>query len=370
MKKILGILCLVLAACIQTSQAATPAPVKGYIVVFKDSVGSVPDVANEMAKQHAFKVDRTYGVALKGFTAKMPAAVLDKVKADARVQYVEEDVEASALGISETFITNSLLAIDCSTQPLQKIDYGVKRVGGGITTSNHIAWIIDTGIDLVSCDLNIDLMRSKNFVPLETSPQDKNGHGTHVAGIIAAKNNGIGTVGVTPDTRVVAVRVLGATGTGASSTILAGVDYVAKSGTAGDVVNMSLGFAGHLQSYHDAINKTANLGIFFAISAGNSAANTAGYEPAHVENSRVFTVSAISSTDTFASFSNWGNPPVDFAAPGMSILSTKMGGGTMYMSGTSMAAPHVAGLLLLGVVHTDKYAIGDPDGNPDPIAHN
>ena len=190
-----------------------------------------------------------------------------------------------------------------------------------------------------------------------------------MAGIIAAKSNSIDVVGVAPGAPVVSVRVLDSSGAGWISTIVSGVDYVATQASAGDVANLSLGGAGHFQSLHDAVLAAADKGILFAIAAGNDGTSCWDFEPAHVEHPNVFTVSAIDSQDTFASFSNWGNPPVDFAAPGVGILSLGMGGGVATLSGTSMAAPHVAGLLLLGQVIADGTATGDPDGAPDPIAH-
>jgi len=139
-----------------------------------------------------------------------------------------------------------------------------------------------------------------------------------------------------------------------------------------DVANMSLGGPGHQQSLHDAVVNTANLGIRFSIAAGNESDDAELYEPAHVEHENVYTVSAIDDADRFASFSNWGNPPVDYAAPGVAILSTEADGTVTIMHGTSMAAPHVGGLLLLmqpQAPNVDGYAIDDPDGDPDPIAH-
>ncbi|MDX1450096.1 MAG: S8 family serine peptidase, partial [Acidimicrobiia bacterium] len=100
-----------------------------------------------------------------------------------------------------------------------------------------------------------------------------------------------------------------------------------------------------------------------------SGADANGSSPARANGPNIWTVSAIGQNDCLASWSNYGNPPVDVAAPGVGILSLWKGGGTNTISGTSMATPHVAGILLLGTMHTDGNACGDPDGNPDPIAH-
>jgi subtilisin family serine protease len=133
------------------------------------------------------------------------------------------------------------------------------------------------------------------------------------------------------------------------------------------VANMSLG--GPVSTALDnAVTNAAGKGIKFTIAAGNSGDNAANYSPARVNHPNVYTISAIASNNCMPSWSNWGNPPVDWAAPGVSILSTKKGGGTTTMSGTSMAAPHVAGILLLGNITQNGSACNDPDGNPDKIA--
>jgi subtilisin family serine protease len=132
---------------------------------------------------------------------------------------------------------------------------------------------------------------------------------------------------------------------------------------------MSLGGSGSNATLENAIKDAAGKGIRFSIAAGNSGANANNYTPARVDHANVYTISAIGDNDCMPSWSNYGNPPVDFAAPGVGVLSTKKGGGTTTFSGTSMAAPHVAGLLLLGNVRSDGTACNDPDGNPDAIAH-
>jgi subtilisin family serine protease len=190
-----------------------------------------------------------------------------------------------------------------------------------------------------------------------------------VAGTIAAINNNCDVVGVAAGATVVGVRVLDNSGSGSWAGVIAGVDYVAANADAGDVANMSLG-GGYSQAVNDAVSNSAATGVNFALAAGNSGVHAVGYSPASTEGTGIYTVSAIDSGDVFAWFSNFGNPPVDCAAPGVGVLSSKRGGGTTTYSGTSMAAPHVAGLLLFGLPNFDGTALDDPDGNADDICHD
>ncbi len=243
-------------------------------------------------------------------------------------------------------------------------------MGGSADGAGLTAWVIDTGIDLDHPDLNVDVGRSANFIWRgRNTPNDGNGHGTHVAGTIGAIDNECDVVGVAAGATVVAVRVLDNSGSGSYAGVIAGVDYVAANAAADDVANMSLG-GPRSQALNDAVEGAAGQGVWFALAAGNSSNDANNYSPASAEHANIFTVSAIDSTDTFAWFSNYGNPPVDCAAPGVSVLSTKKGGGTTTFSGTSMAAPHVAGLLLFGPPGSAGYATGDPDGSPDPICYS
>ncbi len=336
--------------------------------------------AREIARDFGVTPRLAYGTALFGFAASVPAGRLNALRRDPRVLYVEPD------GIASIPVPRKAAPKKCADNPNgpgcgggeddsgsggQTTPWGITRVGGAADGTGKTAWIIDTGIDLDHADLDVDVGRSVNFVTRgRNSPNDGNGHGTHVAGTVAAMNNSIDVVGVAAGAKVVAVRVLDNSGSGFYSWVIAGVDYVAENGAKGDVANMSLG-GGHNLALHNAVLAAAGLEIQFSIAAGNSGANASNYEPAHVEHSNIYTVSAIDNKDCMPWWSNYGNPPVDYAAPGVSVLSTKNGGGTTTLSGTSMAAPHMAGILLLGTVGTDG-SVGcnsDPDGNPDPIAH-
>ncbi|OGX88517.1 S8 family serine peptidase [Hymenobacter glacialis] len=303
-----------------------------------------------------------YGHALKGFSAALTAAQANELRADSRVAYVEQD----------RIISLGKPAGGGSTQPDQTTPYGIARVGTTDGTG-RTAWVIDTGIDLDHPDLNVDVARSKSFLTSGAnyaSPNDGNGHGTHVAGTIAAKNNTIGVVGVAANAFVVAVRVLDSRGSGSNSGVIAGVDYVGGNGKAGDVANMSLG-GGVSKALDDAVFNASFGGVLFALAAGNDGGDSNLHSPARVNGPNIYTISAMNSTDTWASFSNFGNPPVDYCMPGVGTLSTWLNGGYNTISGTSMATPHMAGVLLMrGKSFTISGAVeNDPDGNADPIAH-
>ncbi len=250
------------------------------------------------------------------------------------------------------------------------ITWNVKRVGYGDGTGKT-AWIIDTGIDFTHPDLTVDQTRSKSFINGVTSAKDENGHGTHVAGIIGAKNNTFGVLGVASGATLVSLRVLDKSGNGVLSSIIQALGYANSNGRAGDVVNLSLGEDSVSNILDEQVENTAARGIYIAIAAGNDKEPARNFSPGRSNGPNIFTVSAIDSLDNFASFSNYGNDVIDYAVPGVRILSTYIGGKYAYMSGTSMAAPHMAGLLLLRGrnIATSGTAKNDPDGTADPIAH-
>ena len=337
-----------------------------FICIFDDSFTS-GNVANEVAKIAPAQTNarHVFTKALRGFSRDMSSQQADElVKTNRAIKYCEPN---------SLVWLNVVTASGQRTVPQPQIaPYGVTRVGGPVDGTGRHVWIVDTGIDLSHPDLNIGI--GANFVKdrkgkLANSPADGNGHGTHVAGIIGAINNGIDVVGVAAGATVHPVCVLDSMGLGSVDSVLAGIDYVYANGKPGDVVNLSLAANGHFQSLHDAIINSANNGILFAIAAGNNSGSAASYEPAHIEHPNVYTVSAIDSNDVFASFSNFGNPPIDWAAVGVNVLSSRNGGGTIIYSGTSMASPHVAGILLFARPRPSGTAYNDPDGIMDSIAH-
>ena len=154
------------------------------------------------------------------------------------------------------------------------------------------------------------------------------------------------------------------------STIIAGVDFVTSNGKPGDAVNMSLG-GGAYEPLDLKVVGMGEEGLFVALAAGNESDDAENHSPARAEGNNIYTVSACDKNRVWAYFSNYGNPPIDYCAPGVSVLSTYKGGTLATMSGTSMAAPHVCGVLLAtgGNPKSDGSVTGDPDGNPDPIVH-
>ena len=252
----------------------------------------------------------------------------------------------------------------------QETPWGITRVNGGIAyTGSNVAWILDSGIDLDHPDLNVNASRGYNAFTSGKdgrSLDDGNGHGTHVAGTIAALDNNVGVIGVAAGATVIPVKVLGARGSGAYSGVIAGVDHVAANGSAGDVANMSLGGPVSV-ALENAIAAAAQTGVRFMLAAGNEAQDANNVSPARVNGNNIYTISSMAQGDNWSSFSNFGNPPVDFCAPGSAIKSTWKSGGYNTISGTSMATPHAAGVLLLGNASTSGTVNGDPDGNPDAI---
>ncbi|MEX1186690.1 MAG: S8 family serine peptidase [Gemmatimonadaceae bacterium] len=340
--------------------ASENAPI--YLVTFHDGVSDVAATAREIAQQNGFAVRFIREHAARGFSAVIPAHRVAAVQNDPRVKIFEKDGPV-------TLVVPIRVTARPGSGGGQSTPWGITRVGGAGDGTGKTAWIIDTGIDLDHPDLNTSRNCHVNFVARgKNSADDGNGHGTHVAGTIAAINNSIDVVGVAANAYVCAVRVLDNSGSGTWEGVVNGVNHVGQNGKSGEVANMSLGGSGTNATLEQAV-LDASANVKFSLAAGNDGADANNFTPARVNGANIYTISAIASNDCLTSWSNWGNPPVDYAAPGASILSTKKGGGTTTMSGTSMAAPHVAGILLLGSARTDGYACSDPDGNPDPIAH-
>ncbi|CAN5194262.1 hypothetical protein BH23BAC2_BH23BAC2_02690 [soil metagenome] len=367
-------------------------PIEGqYIVVFRG--GSIEDVNgkypnNYMKAQEAMhdqtkkilasssindaEIINVYSRVIQGATMKLSKAQVEVLKGKKEVKYIEQDrivMFAPPCGSPKGGPCPPPEEPGDGTST-QETPYGIVRVKGiSNYTGSGVAWIVDSGIDLDHPDLNVDASKAFNAFTSGKDGQsadDGNGHGTHVAGTIAAINNTFGVIGVAPGATVIPVKVLDSRGSGSYSGVIAGVDHVGAYGKAGDVANLSLG-GPVSQALDDAVLAASNKGIWFSLAAGNSKEDANLSSPARVNGTYIVTISAMDINNNFASFSNFGNPPIDYAAPGVSVKSTWKDGGYNTISGTSMAAPHAAGVLLLGPARTDGLVKNDPDGNPDPI---
>jgi subtilisin family serine protease len=350
------VLAILVVALVPAASAGAAQQRAGYVVVLKGSAGSAEVVAKRHASRFGASVSHVYRNALSGYSATLPPARVAALRADPGVAAVVPD---------------RTLRIQAQTLPT-----GINRIDGELSSTisgngsgdvNVDVAIIDTGIG-PNTDLNI--VGGTNCVG-GSSFNDDNGHGTHVAGTVAARDNTAGVVGVAPGARLYAVKVLNAQGSGSISQIICGIDWVtARAGTI-EVANMSLGgqsffgsFSGCTSSFdpmHPAICRSVQAGVTYAVAAGNSAANANNFVPATYN--EVITTSALADfngqpgggaaatcradqDDTFADFSNFG-ADVDLIAPGVCIISSAPNGGLATFSGTSMASPHVAGAAAL-----------------------
>ncbi|WP_236838637.1 S8 family peptidase [Caldalkalibacillus salinus] len=206
-------------------------------------------------------------------------------------------------------------------------------------SSNQEIAVLDTGVDYNHPDLDGKVILGYDFANNDYDPMDRNGHGTHVAGTAAAEtNNSRGVAGMAPNTKILAVQVLSDNGGGSLNDVADGIRYAADQGA--EVINLSLGCDCHTTTLENAVNYAWNAGSVVVAAAGNDGVSTT-FEPASYDN--VIAVAAVDQSDNKASFSNYGSW-VDVAAPGVDIASTVPNNGYSYMSGTSMASPHVAGL--------------------------
>ncbi len=298
-----------------------------YIVVLKDNADS-GEVADQHRGRYGAQLKHVYRHALKGYAATIPNDRVDKVRGDSRVDYVERDGTVRAVAQTLPWGIDHIDADASST----------KAGDGTGAVTNVNAYVIDSGIDQKHTDLNV--VGHVNFAGGRNT--DCHGHGTHVAGSVAARDNTSDVVGVAPGAPLTGVKVLGCNGSGSYSGVIKGVDWVTANAKKPAVANMSLG-GGVSQAVDDAVKRSADSGVFYSLAAGNDGANACNYSPARAgTHNGVATTAATDSTDKETSWSNYGLC-VDIWAPGASILSTKRGGGTTTMSGTSMASPHTGG---------------------------
>ena len=384
-----------------------------YIIVLKSGahphVSSILDKVKNSAAQKimssvADKLRRidasiifTNNFAFDGFSVKVhDPHSLDVIKQDPNVAFIEQD---KVVHINSQVLPTGIKRIGA--------DHSSATAGDGVGDVDADIAILDTGISLSHPDLNV--FRQQTFVAGTTTANDDNGHGTHVAGIAAAKDNSIGVVGVAPGARLWAVKVLDKDGGGAISTIIKGIDYVTQHANEIDVVNLSFGCECSSPALDAAINSSVQAGVTYAVSAGNDHKDASTFSPANDPN--VIAVSAIADSDgrcsgtggptnhgnddTLADFSNYGKV-ISISAPGVNILSTYKDNSYTTLSGTSMASPFVAGAAALyksfhksaspSEVRTallnegstasttcdgdgHGYFVGDPDGLHEPLLY-
>jgi subtilisin family serine protease len=274
-----------------------------------------------------------YADALLGFAASMPASSLEALQKNPNVDYIEAD-QIVTIDATQTGATWGLDRIDQTALPLNGT-YIYNNTGANVR-----AYIIDTGILTSHNEFGGRAVSGYDFVDNDPNAIDCNGHGTHVAGTVGGT-----TYGVAKSVSLVAVRVLDCGGSGTTSGVIAGVDWVTTNAQKPAVANMSLG-GGISSALDTAVTNAINSGVTFAVAAGNSNRDACKFSPARVP--AAITVGATTNTDARASYSNYGSC-LDLFAPGSSITSAwyTSNTATNTISGTSMATPHVAGVAAL-----------------------
>ena len=307
-----------------------------YIVVFEDRLPEDVDaLSDELVYKHRGRKDHVYKHTVKGFSAKLSEKEAEALAADPRVAYVEEDGEVT-IQATQSGATWGLDRVDQRDLPLNQT-YNYNYDGTGVT-----AYILDTGIKVGHAQFGSRRVSGYDAVTSGGSADDCNGHGTHVAGTVGGS-----TYGVAKNVTLVPVRVLDCAGSGSDSGVIAGIDWVTSHHAAGAraVANMSLG-GGASTSLDDAVRRSIADGVTYAIASGNSNVDACSSSPARV--AEAITVNSTTSSDARSSFSNYGSC-TDIFAPGSSITSAwhTSTTATNTISGTSMATPHVAGVIAL-----------------------
>jgi hypothetical protein len=298
------------------------------------------------------KVVATYGQVIAGFAANLTPAQVQTLLDDPRIASIEQDMEIE--------LTDKLESVEKpgdGSAEAQTLTCGVVRHGnaGNGSASTKWIWIVDTGIQSTHPDLNVitNPAYAKSFVG--GTFEDCNGHGTHVAGTAAAKNNAFGVVGMSAGAKVVPIKIMGGCGsTYFNANLLAGLNHIAANDISGDVVNLSLGGyfgfgCGVLSPLRAAILNLGNSGTWVSIAAGNSSDYAGYYQPACIDGNRILTVANMTCQNVWNNGSNYNlatnGSPIDWIAVGTNVYSTFIGSSYGTMTGTSMSAPHVAGIV-------------------------
>ncbi|MFF4871728.1 S8 family peptidase [Streptomyces sp. NPDC000961] len=348
------------------AQAAPAAPAEGtvlaagsadavpgsYIVTLKQGAGfkAGSDKGRKLISAYGGTVRKTFGSALNGYTATLDATAARRLAADPSVASVEQN-QVVRSDATQNNAPWGLDRIDQANLPLSGTYTYPDSAGAGVT-----AYVIDTGVRISHSELAGRAVNGYDAVQNDTVAQDGNGHGTHVATTVAGT-----TYGVAKKAKVVAVRVLDNNGSGTTAGVIAGIDWVTSHHTAGvpAVANLSLG-GGASTTLDNAVRRSIADGITYAVAAGNSGANASSSSPARV--TEALTVGATGNNDAKSSWSNYGSV-LDLFAPGVSITAGWHTGdsATNTISGTSMAAPHVAGAAAI-------HLAGHPSATPAQVA--
>lgn len=337
-------------ADVSVRQADNPVPGQ-YIVVFNQDVDNPGELASSIAQSHSGVVGYVYASALKGFSVRTSEQMAVAIASNPNVAYVEQDSVVHLVATQ----SNATWGLDRSDQRDLPLDgsYTYNTTASGVN-----AYIIDTGIRTTHNDFGGRAVHGYDAVDNDSDASDCNGHGTHVAGTVAGS-----TWGIAKGAKLIAVRVLDCQGSGTISGVIAGVDWVTANHVKPAVANMSLG-GGASDSLDDAVRNSIAAGVTYSIAAGNGdflgrQQDACNYSPARVL--EAITISATNDTDTKASWANYGDC-VDFFAPGVSITSAWIDSDsdTNTISGTSMAAPHVAGAAAL-------YLDANPGADPQTV---
>jgi subtilisin family serine protease len=342
-----------LAAALMAAVAATPAQAAegtilganhpdavpgSYLVVLKDSAVASRGVeaqAAALSNRYGGDIGFVYDAAINGFSVSMTEADARRLAAHAAVEYVEQDMKVQLADTQNNPPSWGLDRIDQRNLPLDN-SYTYPTIA-----SNTNIYILDTGVRLTHNDFGGRAFTGFDAITSGGSASDCHGHGTHVAGTAAGSS-----FGVAKGARIFSVRVLSCTGGGTTSQIVAGINWVTNNHIKPAVANMSLGGSGTNTTMNNAVANSINAGVSYAIAAGNSNADACNFSPAQVP--AAITVGSTQQNDARSSFSNFGTC-LDIFAPGSSITSAwhTSNSATNTISGTSMAAPHVAGVAAL-----------------------
>ena len=385
-RRALQVCALIAALVAVNASAASAAEDEGrYIVVFKDSVQHPGNLANAQVDELDGDMTSFYSHALDGYAATLPSSEVSELRQDPRVEMVTVDHEVSILeeeaeletideGEIELFEATLPTGIQRSFASANK---AIDIDGTDDLRADVDVAVIDTGIDYTHPDLNVaGRTNCLTGTCVNSTGTDGNSHGTHVAGTIGAIDNAAGVVGVAPGARMWGVKVLSDGGSGTESQVTAGVDWVTAHASEIEVANMSLGCFCSMTVLETAINKSIEAGVVYTLAAGNNSSDSKFSSPARDE--KAITVSALAdydgksgakaaftcnnygSDDSRASFSNYGTI-IDVAAPGVCTLSSTPGNSYGTKSGTSMAAPHVAGAAAILASRSNPNSKADVD---------